>query len=347
MVKIKLILPIILSLALAGCLGGSSGSGPDIGGVFKSINKGLVWQPVGAILTTSGQANLSEVNVNTLVMDPNDANTFYLGSRDNGLFYTYDQGATWQVSRGLGQVGVTAVAIEPGAKCIIYAAAANRVYRSTDCSRSWEEVYFDNDPEIKVTSLAIDHYNTSHIYAGLSRGEIIKSFDRGLSWSTLERFDNAIIEISISPHDSRLLLALVNRDGIRRSTDSGANWIDLDDKLSEVDGRQVRDLSFSRTQPGLVLVATRAGLIKSTDNGSNWSKIELITPEEETIINAVAVGTINPAEIYYVTDTSFYRSADGGINWTPKKLPTSRAGWNLLLDPIDPNIIYLTARKIN
>ena len=50
--------------------------------------------------------------------------------------------------------------------------------------------------------------------------------------------------------------------------------------------------------------------------------------------------------IYYVTNTTFYRSLDGGINWSSNKLPTSRAGVKLLIDSKNPSIIYLAVRQI-
>ncbi|GAF89261.1 unnamed protein product, partial [marine sediment metagenome] len=45
-------------------------------------------------------------------------------------------------------------------------------------------------------------------------------------------------------------------------------------------------------------------------------------------------------------NTTFYRSLDSGENWTTKKLPTTRAGWKLLIDPDNPDIIYMGVRSI-
>jgi len=55
----------------------------------------------------------------------------------------------------------------------------------------------------------------------------------------------------------------------------------------------------------------------------------------------MAVNPQNTQEIYYVTNTTFYRSLDGGENWKTIKMPTSAIGWKLLIDPKEPNIIYL------
>jgi hypothetical protein len=67
----------------------------------------------------------------------------------------------------------------------------------------------------------------------------------------------------------------------------------------------------------------------------------LITPEAKATINAVAVNPGNTEEIYYVTDSTFYKSTDGGNAWKTLALPSSRAGKILMVDQKEPNTIYL------
>ncbi|PKM87849.1 hypothetical protein CVU83_02450, partial [Candidatus Falkowbacteria bacterium HGW-Falkowbacteria-2] len=78
-----------------------------------------------------------------------------------------------------------------------------------------------------------------------------------------------------------------------------------------------------------------------------WENIKLITPEKDAIINAVAVNPKNSQELFYVTNTTFFRSLDGGVTWTSKKLPTTRAGSDLLVDFNNPNIMYMGTLKID
>ncbi|MDD5032383.1 MAG: YCF48-related protein, partial [Patescibacteria group bacterium] len=154
-------------------------------------------------------------------------------------------------------------------------------------------------------------------------------------------------EIAISPADSRLIFVATARKGIFRSTDNGANWVSLEEKLKDFkDALSFKDLVVAQADNGLIFLATNYGMLKSADNGENWEKIELITPEKKATINSVAVSPKNSKEIYYVTNTTFYRSLDGGINWATKKLPTTRAGWKLLINPDKTDIIYLGARSV-
>lgn len=345
------ILFLALSVAVSGCsikFNTGATEAADNGGIFASANKGDSWNAKNLIPTTTGKPkSLGGVNVNVLKFDPSDNKAIYSGSQDNGLFYTYDGGNNWNIAESLGPISIIDVAIDPADKCIIYVAFGNKVVKSKDCSRSWAQVYFDNDDKVTVNAIAIDHYNSNNVYIGLSRGEMLKSSDKGGSWHALKRFDNKVEEILINSADSRIMFAATAEKGVFRTNDAGKSWTDLSVNLKDFkDSNRFRDLAISSKEPNLIILANNYGLIKSLDNGDTWSKIELITPEKEAIINAVALNPKNVDEIYYVTNTTFYRSLDGGKNWATKKLPTSRAGGKLLVDPVDGNLIYLGIKAV-
>ncbi|MDD5291001.1 MAG: YCF48-related protein [Patescibacteria group bacterium] len=345
-----LIIMMVLAIMVSGCsisFKNGEGGGND-GGIYVTANQGNNWVQKVLIPTTSGQpGSFGNLNASSLAMDPSDPGAIYFGSVDNGLLYTYNGAGGWFLANGLGKVTINAIAVDPVSKCIIYAGIENKVYKSTDCNRTWAQVYYDNDVNTIVNTIAIDHYNSVNVFIGTSRGEAIKSSDRGGSWKTIGRFENSVQKIVVSPADSRLIFAATAKKGIFRSTDGGANWVSLEEKLKDFkNALSFKDLAVASADKGLIFLATNYGLLKSADNGDNWAKIELITPEKEATINSIAVGPKNSKEVYYVTNTTFYRSLDGGANWTTKKLPTTRAGWKLLINPENPNIIYLGARKI-
>ncbi|MBU1062548.1 hypothetical protein KJ700_00035, partial [Patescibacteria group bacterium] len=345
------LLVLVIGLITSGCsisFGTESNKEGIDGGVFRSVNKGDTWLQQTAIPTVSGQPkSFSMIDDSSLVMDPSDNKAIYFGSVDNGLFYSYDGANTWRIANSLGKITISSVAVDSKYKCTIYATVANKLYKSIDCSRSWTQVYFDNDLSVNISSLAIDNIDSTILYIGTSRGEIIRSSNRGESWQTLNRFDDEIAKIIVSKAEHKLIFVGTKSKGIFRSTDAGKTWVDLTDKLKEFDGNsKFQDLIIAESDRKTLFLVTRYGLLKSDDNGNSWKKIELITPESEASINSVAVSPKNLEEIYYVTNTTFYRSADGGKNWTTKKLPTSRAGWKLLIDPKDENLIYLAVKKI-
>ncbi len=345
-----IILIIAISVVVSGCVRFKTGEDTSSvdGGVFKTINKGRVWQQKVLIPTVSGRPkNFSSVSVASMVMDSNDNKAIYFGSVANGLFYTYDGGDNWWIAKNLGQATIRALAVDPSSKCIIYAAIGNELYKSIDCNRTWERAYYDNELTTTVDAIAINHYDSSVLYIGVSRGDLIKSYDRGENWQTLHRFNDKIKKIAIDPNESRTIFVVTSRKGFYRSTDSGNNWTDLSEVLKELKLKMdIKDLIFTESEPNVVFLATYYGLLRSNDSGDTWEKIELIPPEKEATINAIAVNPQDSQEIYYVTNTTFYSSIDGGQNWATIKLPTTRAGWKLLVDPEEPNIIYMGVRSL-
>jgi photosystem II stability/assembly factor-like uncharacterized protein len=89
-------------------------------GVFISTDNCGSWQP-----SNNGLSNLF---VNTLAIDPNDANKIYAGT-DGGAYISYDSGATWgQVNDGLlGAVVVYSIAVDKDSN--VYAATPYGVFK--------------------------------------------------------------------------------------------------------------------------------------------------------------------------------------------------------------------------
>lgn len=349
--KLSLLLPLI-ALTLSGCTlsfntgqGGNSGGASD-GGVFKSLNKGATWAQKILIQTVNVKRSFAGADIISLALDPSDNKAIYAGSLENGLLYSYDGADSWQVATSLGKVTVTDVAVDPADKCVIYAASANKIFKSDDCGRTWAQVYFDNDLRTVVSALAIDQAASHNVFIGTSNGDIIRSSDKGASWRAVGRLNSQVDKIVVSPANSKIIFAGAKK-GVFRSLNGGDKWESLADQLKAFDGsNRFRDLVMVKAEPAAVFLATDYGLLKSTDNGNGWSKVELLTAEDEARIYAVAVNPGDAKEIYYTTATTFYRSLDGGKNWTAKKLPTSRAGAKLLLDPKDPAVVYLAAKQV-
>lgn len=340
------ILVLFASILVSGCTISFSTDGKkDLGGVFASGNRGQTWRQMVALPTAQRVESLSGVVVNDLAADPNDPQAIYMATVGNGMYYTYDLPEGWQRARGLPRTSINAVAVEPGSKCIIYASAENKLYKSTDCNRTWEPVYHDDDKQARITSIVVDHYDANRLFIGTSNGIVLRSDDRGGSWRSIHRVSrDKITGLHISPHDSRIVFATTERSGVYRTKDSGEEWLSLVDNMRDFDNRtRVRDLATADPEEGLIFVATDYGLLKSEDFGEEWSKIDLLTPERGAKINSVVVGPQDEEEIYYVTDTTFYRSLDGGVSWSTRELPTSRPGKALLINQEEPNIIYLGA----
>ncbi|MCK4539888.1 hypothetical protein KAU09_01905 [Candidatus Parcubacteria bacterium] len=337
---------ITVALLSSGCVN-ISGKKKDIsqidGGVFKTVSKGQVWKQKNLIPTNIGKPlTLANANYSVLKIDPSDHNALYYGAVGNGLFYTYDAGNNWHKASGLGNITVRAIDIDSTDKCNIFAAGTNRVFRTTDCSRAWERIYVDNQASALVDAVLVDHFDGNNIFITVARGDLIKSSDRGESWQTIYRFKKRITKLAMDPLDSRVMYAIIDRSSIYKSIDGGVSWERFDAALKEFKLESiVREILLFKENPKLMFIATQKGILRSDDSGAAWKQIELIPPEKNAAIESVAVNPLNEKEIYYISGNTFYRSIDGGENWTPSKIITTRTGKKLIVDPVDPRIIYL------
>ena len=317
------------------------------GGVFKSVNKGASWAQKSAIASTKGAQTFRGSDMTLLIIDPNDHKALYYGAINNGLYYSYDGAQSWQKANALGNSSVRAVSVDPKNKCTIYATIANKVFKTDDCSRNWEQIYIDNQTSVTIDAIAVDHYDSNIVYFGNSRGDFIKSLNAGESWQTFYRFKKKILSIMIDPNDSRKIFVHVSDKGIQETLDGGLNWLKVDDALKDLKlGTAIKDLVLIKDMPDIKFFATNRGIIMTEDNGKNWEKLKLILPDKQAQINSFAVNPQNIDEIYYVTNRVFYRSIDKGATWTPTKLVSSRRGWEIAIDPVNPKIIYMGFRSV-
>lgn len=337
---------VAVALIFSGCINASKNkndiSGID-GGVFKTVSKGQIWAQKNLIPTNTGKPlTLANANYSVLEIDPNDHNAVYYGAVGNGLFYTYDAGNNWHKASGLGNITARAIDIDKNDKCNIFVAGTNRIFRTIDCSRTWERIYVDNQAAALVDAILIDHFDGNNVFITVSRGDLIKSVDQGDSWQTIYRFKKRITKLEMDPSDSRVMYAIIDNSAIYKSVDSGVSWESFDEALKEFKLESiVRELLLFKENPKLMFIATQKGILRSDDSGITWKQIELIPPEKNAAIESIAVNPQNAEEIYYISGNTFYRSIDGGANWTPSKITTTRTGKKLIVDPVDSRIIYL------
>jgi photosystem II stability/assembly factor-like uncharacterized protein len=356
MIKKKIILSVLfLTLFfLSGCSldinTGSGGLDPAQApsGMFISPNKGNLWAKKSYIATAGGKSiSFADADVNVIEFDPSDAKAIYFGSIGKGLYFSYDSGDGWQYVQSLGQVTINDVAINAFDKCVIYAAVANTLFKTGDCARTWEKIYVDNDPRVFVSNILADRFDAKKIIISLSRGDIVSSLDAGVSWQTISRLNSAIKKIVVDPTDSKNIFAATAM-GLYRSRDGGVTFDSLNEQLQKFKlGTDFRDMTIIKADAkNLVYIATRLGIIYSDNLGETWNKINLITPDKASLINSLAVSPKNANEIYYVTDTTFYRTTDGGKAWTTKQLPSARLGWKIEVNPDNTNYLYLGFKYI-
>ncbi|MEK7516542.1 MAG: hypothetical protein AAB562_03015 [Patescibacteria group bacterium] len=346
--KIKFLIAFgALALMGAGCVTIQGSGGAADGGVYKSANKGEEWVQKAAVLTIPGRtASIASVNTINISADPQDPRALYLGTAESGLWVSYDGAESWFAAGGLARGQVPAVAVDPKTKCTIYAAFENKVMKSTDCSREFKGVYFDSRQGVTVTAVALDSFDPKIVYAGLSTGDLLKSADSGATWSPSFRFESPVRKILIDHLDTRIVYAATAERGIWKTTNAGKDWADVNAGLEKFAGSKTfRDMATDRSATGTLVLASQYGLLKTRDGGNSWEALQLLTPPGSATIYSLAVNPKDGNEMYYGTGSTFYKTANGGINWSTRKLPSSRAATVLHIDPSNPSIIYMGVRR--
>ena len=91
--------------------GGFSGFTDKVGHVFKTTTGGTSWTDISG--------NLPNVPVTSIEIDPDIANTYYVGT-DVGAFYTSNGGSTWSVlGTGLPNVGVMSLELQEATRTLV------------------------------------------------------------------------------------------------------------------------------------------------------------------------------------------------------------------------------------
>jgi photosystem II stability/assembly factor-like uncharacterized protein len=317
------------------------------GGVYRSSDKGDNWAQKVLIPTASGVAQFNNTNIVTIAIDPEDNRAIYVGTDGDGMLYSYNSGDSWVQPEKMNRGKIDSIAIDPKSKCTIYVAASNRIYKSIDCSRTFDNIYFDTRPENIIPTMAIDPLNSNIIYAGLSSGDIIRSDNSGRTWNTIKRLENPIMKIIIDKFNNRNIYIGTQGRGIFKSTDGGSKWNDVNTDLNQYPGAfELMNLVLDQTQKDSLFLFSRYGILKSADGGVTWQSIPLLTPPASANIPASAVNPKNNKEIFYATETTFYRTLDGGTTWETKKLPTTRIADLLLIDPVNPTTIFMGTKLV-
>ncbi len=274
--------------------------GAASGGVWKTTDGGIRWQP---IFDTQPVAAIG-----ALAIAPSDANTVWAGTgeawaiRDvdvmgDGVYRSLDAGKTW-THMGLDATGrIGRIVVHPSRPEIVFVCAAGRmtgpqaergVYRTTDGGQHWDRVLFV-DENTGCSGLAMDPHDPQTLFAGtwqvemhtwamLSGGPgsgLYVSHDGGTTWSRIKadglpKSPVGKIDVAVAPSDSTRVYALIqtkDHGSVWRSDDGGVSWrvVNWQRGLIGRAGYYIR-LAVSPNNEDEVLVAD-SSFWQSTDGG--------------------------------------------------------------------------------
>ncbi|MBD3251744.1 hypothetical protein GF380_04830 [Candidatus Uhrbacteria bacterium] len=340
-----LLVPLLgLVLLGQGCFGGGSSSGstgPD-GGVFKTSDYGETWAQKRVLLKGPKAVSLGNDVITWLIADPQDPQTVYAGTGERGLIFSLDGGDSWQEAANAPQGQIESVAVDPKDKCTVYITIKNKIYKTDNCNRDWEEIFFDPKTDKTFTRIAVDWFNPTIIYAGTSEGDIFKSTDAGLSWLVSKRANASITWIELDPQDSRVVYVSAYGDGLWKTMDAGNTWIRIRNEFRDFrNARRIQQVHVDDLNPDQVYITSKYGILKSPNAGERWEEVKLTSEPNAIDIHGFAMNPRNSEELFYVTDNTLMTSMDGGETWNAQRLPSNRNATSLLLDAEDGKTLYI------
>ena len=352
----KLFLLAACGLLLVGCVRVTNSSKKQpvvvlpINGIFKTVDQGQTWFQRGNVYTLDGtKAVVPDLNVTAMVPDPSDANTVYLAS-DKGIYYTYNRGDGWNSTLATEGV-VNSIAVDPNSRCVLYAAAHNKFFKSVDCARSWQKTHFTTLADEFYTAIYIPRANSNVIFLATSKGTLERSDDAGQSWQVQTFFRDAITGFIDNPSSSTIFYAVQHND-IQETTDAGATWTTLFSlpvhaadaatdigkaaagiTLAEISGsRTIYDVKYDASQGDGLIYASGYGIFRLV-NREYWQEIEVLNKPQEQAVYSIAIDGHTGTDLYFTTTGAFYRSANAGKEWSVRDLPATGVPKFLYLFP--------------
>jgi photosystem II stability/assembly factor-like uncharacterized protein len=193
--------------------GGYTHSNPR--GIFKSVDAGATWNEFNA--------GLSNLDVRTLIIDPNNTNTLYAGTVGSGVFKTVNGAASWSSSNsGLTNPDVRALVLNAASPNIIYVGTnGGGMFKSINGGATWTPINNDLTGPY-ISAFAVDRTNGNKVFAGTEYGTVYGSIDGGTSWVAVNEgrpYNLGSIEaIVISPANPNLLYIGTCNGGVFQRT---------------------------------------------------------------------------------------------------------------------------------
>ncbi len=270
------------------------------------------WYPVGPNAIPNNLTGYMENGIgriNCITFHPTNANTYYVGVAQGGVWKTTNNGASWTpLTDNLPILRISDICLDP-------ADPDNTMYISV-CD--FEYIGF---------GLFLNGRKRNTHY-GLG---VYKTTDGGTTWQPtglsfqMTDYDGSLIrKIYVSSANSNIVVAC-GTSGMYRSTDAGATWTQVNNGLfwDMVQDPVTPNTLYAAT--GWVLNANTgsAGIWKSTDFGATWNMLTTGVPATGQVQRIkLAVAPSDPNYVYAMAVDIFsglhgiYKSTNAGANWT-------------------------------
>ena len=337
------------------------------GGVWKTTNAGLTWDPIfdKQPISSIGAIAVAESDPNIIYVGTGEACIRGNISYGDGVYKSVDAGKTW-TNIGLRDTRhIGAVIVDPHDANIVFVAALGHAYgpnsergifRTRDGGRNWEKVLY-NDDKTGGIDIVFDPQNSHILFAAMWEASrtpwsltsggpgsaLYRSIDDGATWKRIEGngFPEGVlgkIGVSVSGGDSFRVYALVEAEkgGLYRSDDGGDSW-----QLVNEDHRfRQRAWYFTHVFADPKSVDTvyvlNTGLYRSTDGGRKFSRISAPHGDHHDLW----IDPTDPERMINANDGGASITTDGGKTWSSEMNQPTAQFYHVATDSRFPYHVY-------
>ncbi|MBX7151511.1 T9SS type A sorting domain-containing protein [bacterium] len=237
---------------------------------------------------------------------------------------TTDGGGTWLTPDSVSNRDLTAVSFINESTGFI--AGDNRIYRTLDGGKTWDERYHSEDTVFSVEDYFLDiafgDQQTGFAVAYL--GEVLRTNNGGATWTPLPPLpDNPQLSaVMMRTSNTGIVVGTgssTHNYSIYRTTDGGDSWT-IPAITNKSDDEYIGLNHVTYVDNSIWVGVGRNGVIvRSTDDGKTWNKIR-----EETDIIAFDfyhVAFRDPSNGVAVGDAGkYFTTSDGGLSWNEESI---------------------------
>jgi len=313
------------------------------GHIFASADNGSTW---------NSWPTPQNLGVTCITFDPTDINSVFVGTSNNWIFVTRNQGQVWErlscPTNTFDFVNDIAYKIYPeGMKLLLVRSSIGA--RSLDDGHTW--TIFDDFYEGNyINGIGYDAFQFGHTSSDVIcqtrwANKPTISVDRGNTWqeqSSIGLYNWYGTSLALGSNNT--MFYATYGAGPFKSTDNGQSWQDIGSSLQLF---EARSLAFSPDHTGFLAGSAGGGVWRSTDKGLTWNR----SPNPDPLCGEILDIEFDPSNTNVVwagEPGGFYRSSDSGKTWDWAPGFNGRAGFwvfDIAFAPANPDRMFIATEK--